>query len=151
MRKYIVAFLLIAVISSGFWSITRQAPKNTPMPIVSATIAGKTFRLHAPQTLEQRQTGLAAFNSIADDEGMIFRGIRPGVQSFWMKNMKFDIDILWVDANNQIVHIVQAVSKDSYPKTVQNPSSKPSSYVIELQAETCLRYGITSGQTVNLH
>ena len=51
-----------------------------------------------------------------------------------MKNMKFDIDIIWVNRDNQIVHIVYAVSKDSYPKRFETQSiaqlPTPSSYPV---------------------
>ena len=147
-----MVLVVVCVISAGAWYwFASQQPPAVPMPMVTATIGSTTFRLHAPATEAQRQRGLAAFDRLADDEGMLFRGLKPGVQSFWMKDMKFDIDILWVDEQNQIVHIVQAVSKNSYPQTVQNPSNKPSSYVVELVADACLKYSIVPGQTVTIH
>jgi uncharacterized membrane protein (UPF0127 family) len=81
---------------------------------------------------------------------MIFRGLPVGVQTFWMKDMKFDIDIIWVNKDNQIIHIVYAASKDSYPQRYENPAGRPSAYVIELNAGTVDTYAIAPGMTVQI-
>lgn len=128
----------------------QNQPKQTDMPIVTATIVNKTFRLHAPQTEKQRQTGLAAFDSLAQDEGMILRGMPVGRQSIWMKNMKFDIDVLWVNKDNQIIYIVQGMSKSDQQTIYHNPVNAPSAYVIELPDESCNKYGIATGQLVTI-
>ena len=150
MRKFLVLIILVGIVGGGLWYLTQNKTRRHDMPVVTATIGSTPFRLYSPQTDQDRQTGLAAFNNIASDEGMIFRGLDPGVQSFWMKDMKFDIDILWIDSANKIIHIVYAVPRDSYPKTYQNPPSTESSYVIELNAGTCDKYGIAPGMLVSI-
>lgn len=51
---------------------------------------------------------------------------------FWMKDMKFPIDMLWLDNQYRVVSSEENVSPDTYPK-VFFPSA-PSRYVIELSA-----------------
>jgi len=56
-------------------------------------------------TDKQKQDGLSVKNFMNETEGMLFFLGEPTKASFWMKNMHFPIDIIWVDANFSIVHI----------------------------------------------
>lgn len=150
MRKFVIAILFVTILSGGYWYLSRQSAHDTTMPIVAATISDTTFRLHAPRTSEQNQTGLAAFRTLAADEGMVFRTLEPGLQRFWMKDMAYDIDILWVNKDNRIIHIVYSAARDSYPKTYSNPPGTESTYVIELPAGTCDKHGIAPGAIVTI-
>lgn len=53
----------------------------------------------------QKQKGLSIKESLEENEAMLFVFQIPYKQSFWMKDMKFPIDIIWVDENDKIVHI----------------------------------------------
>lgn len=151
MRKKLL-FVLLTIVLGGasFWYFTHRPPTVVAMPVVTATIAGTQFRLHAPQTEQAHETGLAAFKHIADNEGMLLRGMPVGTQSIWMKNMQFDIDVLWINQDNQIVYIVQGMSKSDQQTIYHNPYNLPSAYVIELAAESCNKYSIAVGQTVTI-
>ncbi len=149
-KGFVLLIIFCTVVFGAFWYMDQNQPKQTDMPIVTATIVNKTFRLHAPQTEKQRQTGLAAFDNLTDDEGMIFRGMPVGRQSIWMKDMKFDIDVLWVNKDNQIIHIVQGMSKIDQKTIYHNPDTTASAYVIELPNESCNKYGIAIGQIVSI-
>ncbi len=151
MRKLVVFVVLIGVVAGGIWYLTQPAPREPDMPIINAKIGDKTFRLHAPKTDKGREIGLAAFDSIAEDEGMIFLGMPEGTQGIWMKNMKFDIDVLWVNSDHQIVYIIQGMSKSDQQTVYRNPTNMRSHYVIELANESCNKYGISVGQTVSLN
>ena len=58
-------------------------------------------------TDKQVQDGLSIKNSLNENEGMLFFLGEPRKASFWMKNMKFPIDIIWLDETFSIVHIEQ--------------------------------------------
>ena len=49
--------------------------------------------------------GLAVKNQLKENEAMLFVFEKPGKHSFWMKDMKFPIDIIWLDSTGKIVHI----------------------------------------------
>ena len=146
--RLFLIILLGGIISGAVMYFSQTKPTKSDIPVVTATIAWQKFRLHAPQTERDHEIGLAAFDVIAPDEGMIFRGMPVGRQSIWMKNMKFDIDVLWVNKDNQIIHIVQGMSKSDQTTKYHNPDTTPSAYVIELPNDTCNKYGITVGQRV---
>ena len=51
---------------------------------------------------------------------------------FWMKDMNFAIDMIWLDKDRQIVTIQSNVSPDSYPKSFC--PDKPAQYVLEVNS-----------------
>ncbi|MGB3023346.1 MAG: DUF192 domain-containing protein [Candidatus Saccharimonadales bacterium] len=150
MKKLLVVFVVIAIAVGGYFLFVSRPIASTPLPTVKATIGNATFTLYAPRNERELEIGLAAYKSIEPDQGMIFRGMPVGVQSIWMKDMKFDIDVLWVSKDNQVVYVVQSMSRSSYPKKFHNPVNVPSAYVIELAAEATITHGITVGQTVTI-
>ena len=56
-------------------------------------------------TPDQQAKGLSIKNTINENEGMLFIFHTPSDYSFWMKDMKFPLDIVWINSNNEIVHI----------------------------------------------
>lgn len=152
MKKLLLlsALLISVAIGTYFYIDSQPDPSTKTMSKISAEIGNQTFSLYAPTGDEELQRGLAAFNEIGPTEGMIFRGLPVGVQTFWMKDMKFDIDILWVNKDNEVIHIVYDASKDSYPTRYENPQERPSAYVIELTAGASEKHGIAPGTVLKI-
>ncbi len=152
MKKVLVLVIAIALATASYIYITsRPDPSIVTMPKVKAEIGTGTFTLYAPTDGEELQKGLSVFDKIDPNEGMIFRGLLVGTQTFWMKDMKFDIDIIWVNKDNQVIHIVYNASKDSYPNKFMNPVERPSSYVIEINAGLAEKHGIAPGSQVTIN
>lgn len=112
------------------------------------SIAGHDFHLAVADTNAKRTRGLAAYATLPDNTGMIFTGLNPDQLSFWMKDMHYPIDILWVNSDDEVVFIESSLAPDTYPHVYQNPLDLPASYVIELPAGTCKRYNITPGTVI---
>jgi len=51
---------------------------------------------------------------------MLFVFEEPKIRSFWMKDMSFPIDIIWVDEGLEIVGIEKRISPNTYPKTFES-------------------------------
>lgn len=68
--------------------------------------------------------------------------------SIWMKDMKYPIDIMWVDEAGTIVHIAKNVPPESYPETFSPPT--PALYVIEAVAGFASTHALTVGTSVTL-
>ncbi|MCK4263878.1 MAG: DUF192 domain-containing protein, partial [Candidatus Aminicenantes bacterium] len=58
---------------------------------------------------EERTRGLMFRERIDSDQGMLFVFEEEGIHSFWMKNMKISLDILWLDHEKRIIHIEKCV------------------------------------------
>ena len=70
-----------------------------------ATINNYKILVDIAITDKQVREGLAIKNFLNENEGMLFFLGEPTKASFWMKNMKFPIDIIWLDENFSIVHM----------------------------------------------
>src|SRR5262245_12674016 len=93
---------------------------------------GSTINTEVAQTEAQKEKGLSGKSCINNDQGMLFTFKRSGYYSFWMKNMNFPIDMVWIDVNQRVVTIKANILPSSYPKTFV--SSAPAKYVLELKA-----------------
>lgn len=93
-----------------------------------------------------RQIGLSGRTCIPANTAMLFVFDEPAKYAFWMKDMRFAIDIVWLDADKKVVHIEQDVSPETYPKTFT--SSEPALYVLELRSGRAVELGLQRGSTV---
>ena len=117
---------------------------------LQADIAINDYRLEADiaGTSAQQQTGLAIKSVLKENQGMLFPFANEGVQAFWMKDMKFPIDILWIDKNNTIVYVQPnlppCVNGQTCP--IYQPSVKVI-YVLEVVAGFAQKHHVIAGQT----
>ena len=89
------------------------------------------------QTPEARAQGLSGHKPLADNEGMLFIFDKPGMYGFWMKDMLFAIDIIWlapseVEGISKIVHMEKNISPNTYPKVFA--PKEYTQYVLEVNA-----------------
>lgn len=90
--------------------------------------------------------GLSGRQCIANDWGMLFSFKDSDIRQFWMKDMNFPIDIVWIDDNFQVVGVETNVSPDTYPQTFASPS--PVKFVLETGANQAEDLGLVTGATV---
>jgi len=83
-------------------------------------------------TDETRQEGLSGTPSLLAGTGKLFIFDSPGTYAFWMKDMQYPIDIVWIDESWKIVDISRALSPESYPTTFY--TQQPIKYVLEINA-----------------
>lgn len=95
--------------------------------------------------------GLSNRGGLATNSGMLFVFEYKKTPSFWMKEMKFPIDIIWID-DDQIVDISKNVPEpDSDTKTTQLPlykPVKPVNFVLEVNANYTIENNINIGDRV---
>jgi uncharacterized protein len=72
---------------------------------VNVTLNGLVLRADIPANNEQRTKGLSVKDRLPENEAMLFVFGNEGEHTFWMKNMKFPIDIIWINSNKSVVHI----------------------------------------------
>jgi uncharacterized membrane protein (UPF0127 family) len=68
-------------------------------------IKNTCIRVVVASTELERQKGLMFRHSLPEDEGMLFVFEEEKIHAFWMKNMQFPLDIIWIDAAKRIVDI----------------------------------------------
>lgn len=111
-------------------------------------IGSEYYALERVSTAENLQLGLSGRDGLEDNSGMVF--VFPDVrdQCIWMKDMKFALDILWLNVDKNIIAIEQNVSPETYPNQYCHG---PAKYVIELSAGDVKSANIKVGQSVDLN
>ncbi len=97
----------------------------------------------------ERAKGLSGRTEIGDHHsGMFFIFPKADYIGIWMKDMKFPIDIVWIDADLNVIGIERNVATDTYPR-IFHPE-KPVQYVLETEVGYSDLVGIHVGQKVRI-
>lgn len=128
------SWLLIAVmlIFVGAAALYVLVPRM--QPATSLQLGDGAFSAQLARTDEEQIKGLSGTASLAQDKAMIFVFSEDGRWPIWMKDMRYPIDIVWLDKDKTVVYIVKNAAPDSYPKSFA-PKEK-ARYVVELAAGT---------------
>jgi uncharacterized membrane protein (UPF0127 family) len=110
---------------------------RAPLGIIHSTIA---------DTDALRQQGLSDRPSLPVGQGMLFVFDTPGPYGFWMKDMLFSLDIVWISADKTVVGVSKDLNPDTYPASFTPPS--PISYVLEINAGSADSFGLVPGAKV---
>lgn len=113
----------------------------------TAKINNETFKLEVAKTEKEKQIGLSKFKNLSKDKGMVFIFDKPSYYSFWMKDMKFPIDILYIKGEK-----IVTIHEDQRPPQSGNPfivyPSQPADKVLEINSGLTKKYGIKVGDKV---
>jgi uncharacterized protein len=120
--------------------------EQTPMRTNLIEIGGISVRVVIAETASQRTAGLSIYDGLGEREGMLFMFPKQDYHGIWMKNMKFPIDVIWINDAYQIVHIVTDMEPESYPE-VFTPKLK-AKYVLEVPAGFVERFSISESSYV---
>ncbi len=124
---------------------------NPPLTSDKITIDGATFRVEVAATAAEKARGLSFRPSLAPDQGMLFLfDGHPGIQSFWMKDMNFPIDIIWIRGGKVLGFVEKAAPQPGTPlwglKIYNSPPG--TDRALEVNAGTVARYHIKEGDVV---
>ena len=142
MKKLIIFVTIIAAVIALI--ITMSVQKTAVIKI-----GGFNMKVELANTPQQHQKGLSSRTSLDYDKGMLFVFENPIIPSFWMKDMNFSIDIIWIDEDFAIIDIEHSISPESFPETFSPPQSV--SYVLEVNAGWARRAGLTIYQKFLLY
>ena len=116
----------------------------------SVEIGGKRFSVEIADTQQKQTLGLMYRDEMAADHGMLFIFPNEAPRSFWMKNCRIALDIMYFDKDLNMV----SASLDTQPCRVRRcpsyPSKAPAMYVLELNAGKAAELGIGPGDHLTL-
>lgn len=95
------------------------------------------------RTPAERTRGLSGRERLAEGQGMLFIYEREDRYGFWMPDMRFSIDIIWLDADMRVVDVKENATPESYPEVFEPKA--PALYVLEVPAGYAAKYGIVEG------
>jgi uncharacterized protein len=114
---------------------------------VELRTAAQVYKLEVASQPHQLSRGLGGRQGLARGQGMLFRFPAEGKHCFWMQDMRFPIDIIWLNNSKRVVTIAGSVSPTTYPKEIC--PDKPARYVIELNAGEVQWSKIREGQALS--
>ena len=149
-RKKIILFLLIPI-SLGLMVATIFRPTTDCKKVyrndLQMKINDKLIETELANDFATRQKGLSGRECIGDNQAMLFEFDTSERWGIWMKDMKFSIDIVWLDADKKVIDVEEGVSPDSYP-SIFYPKGF-ASYVIEFGQGGISRKNITVGDQIS--
>ena len=124
---------------------------NKGLAIIT-TPKGEQIFAEIADTPSKRAKGLMGRTNLAPDRGMLFTFSEPSRWTFWMKNTKISLDIIWLDKKGKVVHLESKVPictrmDDGCPR--YHPSKK-ASYVLELKAGRAKNFEIQKGSVLQI-
>ena len=145
----IISIMLVMAAPSALAQEHLAAPRK-PLPVVTVTLARTHFTTQVATTDDSRAYGLMDRVTMPADSAMLFVFRHAEPRWFWMKNTKIPLDILFFDAQHNLV----AMQLDALPCRADPckvyPSGKPAQYVLELAAGTARRLGLHEGARLHV-
>src|SRR6266550_5987392 len=139
--KWVISGVLLLVLVSAVSLVVTF--RNRP---VMMSVGDKVVYARLANNDSERTRGLSGSSQLADDQAMLFVFDQDGRWGVWMKDMRYSLDILWLDSGKKVVDIAQNVSPNTYP-TVFSPKNN-ARYVVELPAGFTDQHQVSVGQAV---
>ncbi len=130
-------FILLSMIFLVIYFFRLLQNKQTERSKI--VINGKTIYVEIADTEEKRTKGLSNHKPLQENEGMLFIFKTPDYYGFWMKNMTFDLDFIWIN-NYKVVDLTKNVSHRNQ-NAIYIPSN-PANMVLEVNAGFILKNNI---------
>jgi uncharacterized membrane protein (UPF0127 family) len=94
--------------------------------------------------------GLSGRESLATNEGLLFLFPDKAPRSFWMKDMNFALDILWLEDNKIIGWEANVPPPTAGAELIHYSSPVPVNRVLEVSAGTVERLGLKKGDLITI-
>ena len=124
-----------------------QQDKNT----ITLTAKSLTIEANVVTKPSDRQKGLSGLDSLSLNQGMFFVFENKGPYGFWMKDMKFAIDIIWIDEDKNIIDMAQNAAPQPGKKNKELTIYRPRSdalYILEVNAGLASLHNLQIGDKV---
>lgn len=139
----VVAVAMVALFMYLRWS-------NGRLDRVDLRVGNTTVRAEIAQSIGQHERGLSGRARLGENEGMLFVFGIADRYPFWMKEMRFPLDIIWI-ASGKVVDITRNLPA---PRDGEAPASAfpstPADQVLEVNAGFSERYGVKVGDGVKI-
>ena len=145
-----VALILIAIAGFLYFFVFRKG--NPPLPRDEVRINGATFDVEIASSTLEKATGLSFRPGLGENQGMLFLFSSGQILHFWMKDMNFPLDIIWISGDKVMGFAQNAPAEPGVPLwklTIYN-SPDGTDKVLEVNAGTVERDNIKIGDMVEV-
>jgi uncharacterized protein len=153
MKRIFPLLLAIALVGAAC-NRTTELTQNDVKPYGDGTIhlASRSISFEHADTPGEQSLGLSGRESIEENQGMLFTFAVPHFPTFWMKDMNFPIDMVWLKSN-EVVDITKNAPNEpgvTDDKLKTYTSKKPADSVLELKAGWADRNGLKIGDKIEV-
>ncbi|MBI4239800.1 DUF192 domain-containing protein [Candidatus Uhrbacteria bacterium] len=127
-------------------SASIQSVKESTEDFVPLAIRDGALLVEVVTTESELARGLSGRPSLPQDRGMLFDLGEERTPSFWMKDMSFPLDIIWINNAFVVTDLAKNVSPASFPNMFS--PAQPVRYVLETNAGFVDTFGISIGDRV---
>ncbi len=149
--KLIFIVFTLSVIGFLFWNFQNSKFKDQTKGTEQIQISSQTLSVEVAKSIPEITLGLGQRDVLGSD-GMLFVMPVRVIPTFWMKDMQFDLDFVWIDTD-KVIDLTENVSaqrgEPDYKLKMYSPRA-PATHVLELNAGEIKKRGIQVGQTVQL-
>jgi len=124
------------------------APGLTDETVVNVKIGGAVVNAEIARSAAKKELGLSGRDALAENAGMLFIFDAPKAYTFWNKDMRFSLDMIWM-RNNTVVDISKGLPAFSGTPVTLAPK-EPVDAVLEVNAGFVLEHQIKIGDHVIL-
>ena len=154
-------FAIIVIVAAGIWFLFFSGEQTQPLPeqeqtetVISpssnfVTINGARLKVEVVRNPQESARGLGGRDSLDENKGMLFVLDEPTFPGFWMKDMRFALDFIWIDEEGKVVGITENVAPETYPEIFT--SSVPVLHMLEVNAGWAQDHNISVGDAVLLN
>ena len=137
--RYCFSFIALMIIATGCMSAEPQVVLN-----------GQRYTVELALEPKDQALGLMFRDELPADRGMLFIFPDQRMRSFWMKNTRIPLDILYFDDQLRLVSVAENARPCRTPVCSGYPSAGPARYVLELNAGEAARLGVQPGDELEL-
>ena len=150
MKKSGKLVLIISVVVILSLSLFLLLKNNLDDEIKEVCVEDKAcFNVEIADDWTERQRGLSNRDYLLIDSGMLFTYPEGEIPGFWMKDMNFPLDIIWIDSNMNIVGIEKSL-EPCIPSLcpIFSPASEVM-YVLEINSGLSDKYDFKDGDLIS--
>lgn len=141
-KQVALFFLSILIFAMPVSSVAAELPTDAERLVIETGAGPVAFTVELALSAADRASGLMNRKSMAADHGMLFKFEQSRQVLMWMKNTPLPLDMLFIDEAGAIIRIAKETTPFSEAII---PSGGPVRYVLELNAGTADRRGISAG------
>lgn len=141
-----IAILLLVLVLLVVYYFQLQKPTEKQV----LTIGSTEIEVEIANTPILRSQGLSDRDALSPDKGMLFIFENPEIQRFWMKGMRFPLDVIWI-SNGRVVGVTQDIPIPYDSVIPQMSSELPVEWVLEVNAGFVDQNGVKIGDSVKLN
>ena len=147
MKTLLILICMVVIASAaGFWHRHMKSEQSVPENAL-VRVGGRLYEAEVVRTPEALSKGLGERSGLPENEGMLFVFDEPARHAFWMTGMRFALDIIWIDKDSRIVHVIEKAPISSRETFIPSANAI---FVLEVNAGEFEKSGARVGDVIEI-